>query len=82
MADPQVTLYSSVGSIPLASNAGWGGDPQLAAASSSAGAFAFASTSSLDSAVLITLAPGGYTAVVSSVSGGGGVALVEVYEIP
>jgi hypothetical protein len=82
MTDPQVKVYSSGGAAPIASNAAWGGDPQIAAASSSVGAFAFASTTSLDSAVLITLSPGAYTAVVSSVSNGGGVALVEVYEIP
>jgi len=81
MADPQVTVYDANNTI-LASNAGWGGDGQLATAASSVSAFAFANANSLDSAVLITLPPGSYTAVVSSASGGGGTALVEAYEIP
>ncbi len=36
---------------------------------------------SADSALLVTLAPGAYTAVIESPTGAGGVALVEVYEI-
>jgi hypothetical protein len=36
---------------------------------------------SADSALLVTLAPGGYTAVVESPTGAGGVALIEVYEV-
>jgi hypothetical protein len=34
----------------------------------------------VESAVLVTLEPGAYTAVVSGVSGATGVALVEVYK--
>jgi Ig-like domain-containing protein len=82
MADPQIVVQAAGATSILVSNAGWGGDPQIAAAAASVGAFAFASPTSKDSAVLITLSPGGYTAVASSASGGGGVALVEVYEIP
>ncbi len=44
------------------------------------GAFALA-PGSADSAMLVTLPPGAYTAVVESPSGAGGVALVEVYEV-
>ena len=36
---------------------------------------------SADSALLVTLAPGAYTAVVESPTGAGGVALIEVYEV-
>jgi hypothetical protein len=35
-----------------------------------------------DSAILVTLAPGSYTAQVSGVSGDSGIALVEVYDVP
>ena len=35
-----------------------------------------------DSAILVTLPPGPYTAQVSGASGHTGVALVEVYEVP
>ena len=44
------------------------------------GAFALV-PGSADSAMLVTLPPGAYTAVVDSPSGSGGVALVEVYEV-
>jgi hypothetical protein len=35
-----------------------------------------------DSAMVVTLAPGNYTAQVSGVGGAQGVALIEVYELP
>ncbi len=46
------------------------------------GAFAWGSASSKDSAILVTLPPGAYTAQVSGASGDTGVALVELYEVP
>jgi hypothetical protein len=36
----------------------------------------------LDSAILITLSTGNYTAIVSGKNGGTGVGLVEVYRLP
>lgn len=66
----------------LAANAGWRGDPQIATAASSVYAFAWGNPGSYDSALLITLPPGNYTAQVSSVSGAAGTTLVEVYDIP
>jgi hypothetical protein len=36
----------------------------------------------LESALLVTLPPGGYTAIVSGVGGVTGVGLVEVFEVP
>ena len=45
------------------------------------GAFALAADSK-DSALIVTLPPGGYTAQVSGVGGTTGIALVEVYEVP
>ncbi|MBL9207199.1 MAG: hypothetical protein JNN01_19070, partial [Opitutaceae bacterium] len=52
----------------------------LAATAQEAGAFAFTSGSK-DAAVLITLAPGLYSAQVSSSTSASGVALIEVYEV-
>lgn len=80
MTDPQLTLFGT-GSVQLATNTGWGGDPQIAAAAAAVSAFTLPS-SSTDSALLLTLPPGGYTAQVISASGAGGNALVEVYEVP
>jgi len=83
MPDPQLQVYSTAsGDLLLASNAGWGGDPQIAAAASAVYAYAWSNPNSADSAVLITLAPGSYTAQVSSLSAVGGTALVEVFEDP
>jgi hypothetical protein len=84
MPDPQLALHTSVNNqdTVLASNTGWGGDPQIAAVSASVGAFPLTNPASADSVVLTTLAPGSYTAVASSVSGAAGVALIEVYEVP
>ena len=52
----------------------------MAATAVRAGAFAFAE-GSLDAALLVTLAPGAYTAVVTGGGEAGGVTLVEVYDV-
>jgi hypothetical protein len=80
LSDPQLGLYS--GATLLNSNGGWGGNSEIASAASSVGAFSWSNSSSLDSAILVTLPPGAYTAQVSGASGDTGVALVEVYEVP
>ena len=83
LADPEVQLYGQGSPAPLvATNAGWSGNAQIAAAAASVGAFAWSNPSSNDSALLVTLPPGAYTAQVSGVSGDSGVALVEVYDVP
>ena len=81
MPDPQLQLYNSSDAL-LASNAGWGGNPQIVAAGNLVYDYAWSSPSSADSAVLITLPPGNYTAQASSISGAAGTTLVEVFEIP
>jgi hypothetical protein len=67
----------------LATNNDWGAGANsaeaLTAAATATGAFGL-SPGSRDAAVLITLAPGAYTAHVSGGDGGTGVALIEVYE--
>jgi hypothetical protein len=64
------------------SNARWGGNVAVAAAASSVGAFAWSDPSSYDSAILVTLPPGAYSAIVSGVSGDTRNSLVEVYDVP
>jgi hypothetical protein len=84
LLDPQLTLNKSLsggGNQVLQSNTGWGGNSQIAAAANSVGAFSWASNS-VDSAILITLPPGAYTAEIGGASNDSGVALVEVYEVP
>jgi hypothetical protein len=83
LADARLQLFRSGESTPLSTNDDWMFSASVAAlknASAQAGAFALPANSK-DAAMLITLAPGAYTAVVSGVGGATGVALVEVYTI-
>jgi len=66
----------------IASNDNWAGDAQLAATSNSVGAFSVTDASSKDAMLLITLAPGNYTTQASGAANTGGLALVEVDELP
>lgn len=65
-------LYSSSGLI--ASNSGWQSTQQAAIQASG-----FAPASPSESAVLITLAPGAYTALVAGTNGATGIALIETF---
>jgi beta-glucanase (GH16 family) len=79
LPDPLLQVYS--GSAVIASNRGWGGNAPVAAAAAEVGAFAWSDPASGDSALLMTLSPGAYTAIVSGASGDTGVSLVEVYDV-
>jgi hypothetical protein len=81
LPDPNLELMSQTGGL-IASNSGWGGDPQITSAAAAVGAFSWNDATSNDSAILASLPPGAYTAQVSGSSGDTGVALVEVYEVP
>ena len=74
LADPVLELHDSTGGI-IASNDDWR-DTQW----SQIQATGIAPTSQRESAMIISLAPGNYTAVVSGYGGGQGVGLVEAYE--
>jgi hypothetical protein len=94
LAQPLIQLYdSAVPSVLIAKNTGWGNAPlagtsavaatyrqATAADMSSVGAFPL-SAGSQDSAMVVVLPPGSYTAQVSGVGGTTGTALVEVYEM-
>jgi hypothetical protein len=80
LADPALTLFS--GSTVLASDSGWAGVSAIASTAAAVGAFAWSDPTSADSALLMTLPPGAYTAEIASASGGTGVALVELYDVP
>jgi hypothetical protein len=79
LPDPLVQLYQ--GSTLLATNSGWGGNPEIANAAAYVGAFPWAQGASPDAALLVTLAPGAYTVKVSGATNDTGVALAEVYEL-
>jgi kumamolisin len=91
---PATTLSLSNCNGPIATNSGWctapvaGPEakgnitvqPLTAALSAKVGAFAL-TAGSKDSAIVVTLPPGAYTAQVSGVNGSTGIALLEVYEL-
>jgi hypothetical protein len=81
LPDPMLQLFDGSQSL-IGSNFGWGGNAQIASAASSSGAFSWTNPASNDSAILVTLPPGSYTAQVSGNSGDTGDALVEVYAVP
>jgi D-alanyl-D-alanine carboxypeptidase len=74
----KISVYSGATEISAATT-GNAADVQLAM--TKIGAFPYPA-GSLDSAVVLTLNPGAYTAVVSSPNGSKGIALLEVYELP
>ncbi len=76
---PVLTLLR--GSTTLATNTVWGGDATIASVANTIGAFPL-NAAHADSLLLVTLPPGDYTAQVSGLNGGTGIALVEVYEVP
>ncbi|MFO1451864.1 MAG: DUF1800 family protein [Opitutaceae bacterium] len=84
LANPRLEVFDSRG-LKVAENDDWGtfsGGPVATATDFiAAGAFAFSSPASGDSAVMATLAPGGYTVKVSGEGTNTGVALVEVYDV-
>ena len=83
LADPVLRVIRS-DNVVVRENDNWevGNDSALLAdASSRTGAFALAAGSK-DAALLFSLPPGTYTAQVTGANNTGGVALVEVYEVP
>lgn len=80
LADPVLTLFR--GQTPIQANDNWGGTPQLKAAFSAAGAFAFDANASPDAALLVTLSAGVYTVHLAGANETTGVGLVELYELP
>jgi alkaline phosphatase len=83
LADPMLTIVNSAGN-PIFSNDNWETNTNLAAlrsASALVGAPAL-DAGSKDAALLVTLAPGSYSAQVTGVAGATGLALLEIFEAP
>jgi hypothetical protein len=78
LAQPVLTVYSS--GTPIFSNTGWGGNATIAGTFGTTGAFSL-NPAHQDSALLLTLPPGSYTAQVTGLNGGTGIALIEIYEV-
>jgi hypothetical protein len=75
LANPTLTLVRSSDQAVIATNTGW----QSASNASAIAASGFAPSDPHESAVLATLPPGAYTAIVSGANGGTGVGVVAVF---
>jgi kumamolisin len=93
LAQPSIGIFDSKNDL-IVSDAGWGNPlvpgtsasgatyrPATAADMTAAGAFAL-TAGSADSAIVVTVPAGSYTAVISGVNSTSGTALAEVYELP
>ena len=80
LAQPVLTLFQ--GGTVLYSNTGWGGDAAIASLFNTIGAYNPLDSGNQDSILLVTLPPGNYTAQVSGLNNGTGIALCEVYDVP
>ncbi len=76
---PRLRLHDEAGAV-ISENAGWNTAAGADAAMATTGAFPFAAGSA-DAALVVTLSPGKYTAEVIAGGSGGGVALIEVYDV-
>ena len=77
LANPTVRLVRSSDQTTIATNDDWA----TASNASTLVAAGFAPSNSLESAILINLPPGAYTAIVEGVNGGTGTAVAAVYEV-
>jgi hypothetical protein len=75
LGDSMLELYS--GGNKIAENNDW-----QSASNSSAVTSLLPPTNAKDSAILITLEPGAYTAILSGANGSTGIGLIEIYEVP
>jgi hypothetical protein len=77
LANPTLTLVRSSDGAVIASNDDWGSAgnaPQIQASG-------FAPSNARESAILMSLPPGAYTAILSGVAGGTGVGIVAAYAV-
>jgi hypothetical protein len=77
LADPVLELHGPAGFVTV-TNDNWQDDPDQTTQIQASG---LAPRNSLESAIIATLVPGAYTAIVSSKSGLPGIGLVEAYDL-
>jgi phospholipase/lecithinase/hemolysin len=75
LADPTIAIVNS-SNVVVASNDNWRNTQEVEISASG-----FTPPNDLESAIIVTLAPGSYTAVVSGKNGGTGVGLVDLYQL-
>lgn len=76
LPNPTLTIFNSLG-IAVAQNDDWQQDPNA----SGLQAVGLAPSNALEAAILLTLPPGNYTAILSDADGNSGVGLVEIYNV-
>jgi hypothetical protein len=76
LADPTLELHNANGNT-LSSNNDWPSSAQASEISASG----FAPNNSKESAIIATLAPGSYTAIISGVNSTTGIGMIEVYDL-
>lgn len=79
LSDPTLELHQ--GGTPLASNDNWKTKPDGASQQAEIEATTIPPTHDSESAIVMTLNPGTYTATLSGTNGGTGVGVVEVYDL-
>jgi hypothetical protein len=78
LANPTLTLVRQSDQTVIGTNDDW----QSAANAAQLQAAGFAPSNTLEPAILVTLPPGAYTAILSGVAGGIGVGIIGVYDVP
>ena len=76
ISDPTLELHNSAGGV-VASNDDWQDGPQASQIQN----LGFAPGSRAESAMMVTLSPGSYTAIVSGYNSAQGIGLIEAYEM-
>jgi hypothetical protein len=76
ISDPTLELHNSAGGV-IASNDDWQDGPQASQIQN----LGFAPGSRAESAMMVTLSPGSYTAIVSGYNSAQGIGLIEAYEM-
>jgi len=77
LANPTLELHDPNGTLILANN-DWQDNPAQAAEITACG---LAPANSLESAIVATLSPGAYTALLSGLDSGTGIGVVEMYDL-
>lgn len=88
LPDPKLTIYREAGVTTIARNDDWcdagtddDGSDEIASVMTTCGAFALPADGK-DAALLVTLAPGSYTAQVTGKGADTGLVLLEIYAVP
>ena len=79
LSDPTLELHQ--GSMTVATNDNWKMRPDGTSQQADIEATTIPPTNDLESAILVMLSPGAYTAILAGKNGGTGVGLVEVYDL-